>query len=185
MVMPRTTFENPLLPMALRTRMALGRRWFQRHRQRRPNLRTVRVGARSKLPTSSEFSVRSTAWGRAALAGFCGARGLYSSALTDWRRQRDAGAYEALKAVKRGPRCAPIDPVAVEHAQLVLKHDERCGVSDKGETPMAPQEAGITDACSTVDHRVRPNAICRGSRPKMSLPTLPFAARKKGGSAYT
>jgi transposase len=45
--------------------------------------------------------------------------GLYSSALTDWRRQRDAGAYEALKAVKRGPRCAPIDPVVVEHAQLV------------------------------------------------------------------
>ena len=32
--------------------------------------------------------------------------GLYSSALTDWRRQRDAGAYEALKAVRRGPRRA-------------------------------------------------------------------------------
>jgi len=32
--------------------------------------------------------------------------GLYSSALTDWRRQRDAGAYEALKAVKRGPKRA-------------------------------------------------------------------------------
>ena len=33
--------------------------------------------------------------------------GLYSSALSDWRRQRDAGAYEALKAVKRGPKQAP------------------------------------------------------------------------------
>ena len=32
--------------------------------------------------------------------------GLYSSLLTDWRRQRDAGACEALKAVKRGPKVA-------------------------------------------------------------------------------
>jgi len=45
--------------------------------------------------------------------------GLYSSALTDWRRQRDAGAYEALKAVKRGPKCAPCNPLAAEHAQLL------------------------------------------------------------------
>jgi transposase-like protein len=45
--------------------------------------------------------------------------GLYSSALTDWRRQRDAGAYEALKAVKRGPKPAPANPLAAEHAQLL------------------------------------------------------------------
>jgi transposase-like protein len=45
--------------------------------------------------------------------------GLYSSALTDWRRQRDAGAYEALKAVKRGPKRAPANPLAAEHAQLL------------------------------------------------------------------
>jgi transposase-like protein len=55
--------------------------------------------------------------------GGCGAilrrEGLYSSALTDWRRQRDAGAYEALKAVKRGPKRAPAHPLAAEHAQLL------------------------------------------------------------------
>ena len=45
--------------------------------------------------------------------------GLYSSSLTDWRRQRDAGAYEALKAVKRGPKRAPANPLAAEHAQLL------------------------------------------------------------------
>ena len=45
--------------------------------------------------------------------------GLYSSALTDWRRQRDAGVYEALKAVKRGPKRAPANPLAAEHAQLL------------------------------------------------------------------
>jgi transposase-like protein len=45
--------------------------------------------------------------------------GLYSSALTDRRRQCDAGAYEALKAVKRGPKRAPVKPLAAEHAQLL------------------------------------------------------------------
>src|SRR6202162_3339016 len=30
--------------------------------------------------------------------------GLYSSALTDWRRQRDAGAFGALVPGKRGPK---------------------------------------------------------------------------------
>ncbi|MDQ0390414.1 transposase-like protein [Labrys monachus] len=42
--------------------------------------------------------------------------GLYSSTLTDWRRQRDAGAYQALKTVARGPKRAPVNPLATEHA---------------------------------------------------------------------
>jgi transposase len=50
--------------------------------------------------------------------------GLYSSTLTDWRRQRDAGAYEALRAVKRGPKCAEPNPLAAEHAQL-LRENQR------------------------------------------------------------
>jgi transposase len=45
--------------------------------------------------------------------------GLYSSLLTDWRRQRDAGAYEALKAIRRGPKVASNHPLAAEHAQLL------------------------------------------------------------------
>jgi transposase len=45
--------------------------------------------------------------------------GLYSSTLTDWRRQHAAGAYEALKAIKRGPKRAPANPLAAEHAQLL------------------------------------------------------------------
>ena len=42
--------------------------------------------------------------------------GLYSSALTDWRRQRDAGAFEALSPVKRGPKTAEPNPLAAELA---------------------------------------------------------------------
>ncbi len=48
--------------------------------------------------------------------------GIYSSALTDWRRQRDAGAYEALKAVKRGPKRVEANPMAAEHAQLMREN---------------------------------------------------------------
>ena len=44
--------------------------------------------------------------------------GLYSSALTDWRRQRAAGAFEALSPVKRGPKVVEPNPLAAEHAQL-------------------------------------------------------------------
>ena len=43
--------------------------------------------------------------------------GLYSSALTDWRRQRAAGAFEALSPARRGPKTAEPNPLA---AQLAL-----------------------------------------------------------------
>jgi transposase-like protein len=42
--------------------------------------------------------------------------GLYSSILTDWRRQRDAGVYEALSAARRGPKPAPANPLAADLA---------------------------------------------------------------------
>jgi len=45
--------------------------------------------------------------------------GLYSSALSDWRRQRDAGAFDALSPVKRGPKVKAPNPLAAEHAQLL------------------------------------------------------------------
>ena len=44
--------------------------------------------------------------------------GLYSSALTDWRRQRDAGAFSALAPGKRGRKTAEPNPLAAEVALL-------------------------------------------------------------------
>ena len=44
--------------------------------------------------------------------------GLYSSALTDWRRQRDAGPLGALTPAKRGPKVAEPNPLAAEVALL-------------------------------------------------------------------
>jgi transposase len=58
--------------------------------------------------------------------------GLYSSALTDWRRQRDTGAFEALKPLRRGPKpeiaetAADLGPLRRENARLRqrLEHAE-------------------------------------------------------------
>ena len=56
----------------------------------------------------------------AGIAGGVGAivrrEGLYSSALTDWRRQRAAGAFEALSPAKRGPKTTEPNPLAAELA---------------------------------------------------------------------
>ena len=43
--------------------------------------------------------------------------GLYSSTLTDWRRQRDGGALGALTPAKRGPKSAARNPLAAELVQ--------------------------------------------------------------------
>ena len=53
-----------------------------------------------------------------AISALLRSEGLYSSALTDWRRQRDAGAFDALRPVKRGPKAAEINPLAVELAEM-------------------------------------------------------------------
>ena len=58
---------------------------------------------------------------RATGAGEIGAllrrEGLYSSHLTDWRRQRDAGVLEGLAPARRGPKPIEANPLAVELAK--------------------------------------------------------------------
>ena len=44
--------------------------------------------------------------------------GLYSSTLSEWRRQRDAGAFSALIPGKRGPKTAEPNPFSAEVAAL-------------------------------------------------------------------
>jgi transposase len=54
--------------------------------------------------------------------------GLYSSLLTAWRRQRDAGALEGLRSKKRGPKAKAIDPrvkrLERENARLKRKLEQ-------------------------------------------------------------
>ena len=42
--------------------------------------------------------------------------GLYSSALSEWRRQRDAGTLGALTPARRGPKSHPTNPLSAELA---------------------------------------------------------------------
>ena len=44
--------------------------------------------------------------------------GLYSSLLSKWRRQREAGASAALEPKKRGRKAHPVDPQAKRIAEL-------------------------------------------------------------------
>ena len=44
--------------------------------------------------------------------------GLYSSHLSKWRQQRDAGALEGLRPRKRGRKARPVDPQAKRITQL-------------------------------------------------------------------
>jgi hypothetical protein len=44
--------------------------------------------------------------------------GVYSSTLCDWRRQRDAGAFDALTPARRGPKSTEANPLAAEVALL-------------------------------------------------------------------
>jgi transposase len=81
----------------------------------------------SARPRRRTFTVRDklrilAATDQAAGTGDIGAilrrEGVYSSTLSHWRRQRDAGAFGALTPVKRGPKIAEPNPLAAEVALL-------------------------------------------------------------------
>jgi len=44
--------------------------------------------------------------------------GVYSSTLSDWRRQRDAGTLGALRPAKRGPKALEVNPLTAKVALL-------------------------------------------------------------------
>jgi len=77
----------------------------------RPRRRTFTVQDKLRILAETD---------RAAESGGVGAilrrEGLYSSALTDWRRQRDAGAFAALVPSKRGRKSIEPNPLTAELA---------------------------------------------------------------------
>ena len=79
----------------------------------RPHRRTFT--ARDKLRILAEGdTARATPGGIGAVLRRAG---LYSAALSDWRRLRDAGAFAALRPVTRGPKTAPLNPLVAERAR--------------------------------------------------------------------
>ena len=104
---------------------AVGRRSWRHRPRRHPNYRT---GPRRRTFTAQDKLRILAETDRAAETGGIGAilrrEGIYSSALTDWRRQRDAGAFGALAPAKRGPKTAEPNPLAAELA-LVQRDNAR------------------------------------------------------------
>jgi transposase-like protein len=56
--------------------------------------------------------------GRGELGALLRREGLYSSLLTEWRRQRERGELGALAPKKRGPKPRPSDPLVRENERL-------------------------------------------------------------------
>lgn len=82
----------------------------------RPRRRTFTVQDKLRILAETD---------RAAETGGIGAilrrEGVYSATLTDWRRQRDAGAYSALVPTRRGRKTAEPNPLTAE--LLLLQRD--------------------------------------------------------------
>ena len=90
----------------------------------RPSRRTFT--ARTKLRILTEID---SAADTSRIGAILRREGIYSSSLCDWRRQRDAGAFNALVPGKRGPKVAEANPLAAElarshksNAELALQH---------------------------------------------------------------
>lgn len=66
--------------------------------------------------------------------------GLYSSLLSRWREQREAGALAALSAKKRGRKPRPIDPQAQRVAELQRENARLRDKLEKAETIIAVQK---------------------------------------------
>ena len=81
--------------------------------------------ARYKLDILEEIDQAKLTGGPGAVGEICRREDLYSSLITEWRKQRDAGALRGLTDAKRGRK--PKDPTRAELARL------RAEVAELGE----------------------------------------------------
>ena len=79
----------------------------------RPQRRTFSATAKLRILAETDRAADT-----GGIAAILRREGLYSSTLTDWRRQRDAGAFEALKPQRRGPRPVLAQPANADLDQL-------------------------------------------------------------------
>jgi transposase len=66
--------------------------------------------------------------------------GLYSSLLSRWRQQREAGAEQALTPKKRGRKAQPVDPQALRVAELERENARLRGELEKAQTIIEVQK---------------------------------------------
>jgi transposase len=79
----------------------------------RPRRRTFSAAAKLRILEETDRAADT-----GGIAAILRREGLYSSALTEWRRQREAGAFEALKPLRRGPKPVVAQPADADLGQL-------------------------------------------------------------------
>src|SRR5690349_16340266 len=79
----------------------------------RPRRRTFSAAAKLRILAETDRAADT-----GGIAAILRREGLYSSTLTDWRRQRDAGAFAALKPQRRGPKPVLAQPADADLDQL-------------------------------------------------------------------
>jgi transposase-like protein len=82
----------------------------------RPQRRTFSAQEKLRILQEADQAVTSGKFG--AIGALLRREGLYSSALTDWRRQRDAGSLGGLTPLKRGPKISEPNPLVAELAKI-------------------------------------------------------------------
>jgi transposase-like protein len=77
----------------------------------RPRRRTFTAAEKLRILKEADQAA-----GSGAIGALLRRHGLYSSALSEWRRQRDAGTLGALTPARRGPKAHAINPLSAELA---------------------------------------------------------------------
>ena len=89
----------------------------------RPRRRTFTAKDKVRILTAVD-----QATGTGGIGAILRREGVYSSTLCDWRRQRDAGAFNALTPGKRGPKTAEVNPLATE---LALSREDNARLTQR------------------------------------------------------
>ena len=101
--------------------------------------------------------------------------GVYSSLLTNWRRQREQGALQDLRARRRGPKPRSIDPRVTQleaenrrlHRKLqraeTIHHAPKKSCRDPGDPPEAPRQRRdrLMIAIEAVTAKGETSALCQ------------------------
>lgn len=99
---------------------------------------------RRVFPAKEKFRILDALDRVAGVSGATGAilrrEGVYSSSITEWRRQRAAGAYGALSPAPRGPKPVETNPLTADNAQLMRENKRLKQRLDRAETVIEIQK---------------------------------------------